>query len=395
MGKKLFYEEAYLQKWVTSVNQVIEKDNFFLIALAETAFYPEGGGQPSDKGTIDGIEVLDVLLEDDTIYHKLPERPDTGKITCEVDWNRRFDHMQQHSGQHLLSAVCRELAGAETMSFHLGTDVVSIDIETIVLTQQQSSEIEARANQLIYENRNIESYFVTNEELNKLPVVKQPKVTENIRIVEIEGIEYNPCGGTHVKGTGSIGTIKILKCEKQKGFTRIYFKSGFRALAHFNESLEILNSLSARFNTGHKDVISRIDKLEQDHKQAAAENEMLFEENAAFMMRDLLQENKDGIVAHLFDDKTLKELQYLAALLTKEHDIVALLGTRKENKLVLSHNGNLPVHCGQFLKENLASFNGKGGGNEKTAQAAFASSEDAADFLAFTKQQFLKENLIK
>ncbi|RFU68251.1 DHHA1 domain-containing protein [Bacillus sp. V59.32b] len=392
MWKKLFYEDAYLRKWVTSVNQVIEKDEFFLIVLEETAFYPEGGGQPSDSGSIDGIEVLDVLLEDDTIYHKLPKLPGTGEISCEIDWNRRFDHMQQHSGQHLLSAVCRELAGAKTMSFHLGSDVISIDIDATDLTQQQSNEIEVRANQLIFENRSIDSYFVSKEKLNELPVVKPPKVTENIRIVEIEGIEYNPCGGTHVKGTGSIGTIKILKLEQQKAFTRIYFKCGFRALAHYNESLEILNSLSTRFHTGHKDVISRIDKLEQDYRQAATEREKLFEENASYLIRDLLQENRDGIVSRLFNDKSLKELQYLAALLTKEQDLLALFGTRKDNKLVLSHNGSLPIHCGQFLKEHLASFNGKGGGNDKSAQAGFSSSEDLVDFLAFTKQQFLKEN---
>jgi alanyl-tRNA synthetase len=388
MGRKLFYEDAYIRKWATSVDQVIEKEDFYLITLAETAFYPEGGGQPSDSGTIAGIEVLDVFADDEIVFHKLPKRPDTNQVKCEIDWSCRFDHMQQHSGQHLLSAVCRELAHAKTVSFHLGSDFVSIDIDSAGLSKQQVDEIETRANQVIFENRSIQSYFVTKEELNRLPVVKMPKVTENIRIVEMEGIEYNPCGGTHVAATGSIGSIKIFKTEKQKGSTRIYFKCGFRALAHFNESLNILSSLSARFNTGHRDITDRVEKLEQDYKQALTENDKLTVENASYFIRDLLHEHTDGIVCYLFEEKSLKDLQQLAALAAKEEDLLVLFGTLKDNRLLLTHSGSLPIHCGQFMKEYLASFNGKGGGNERGAQAGFAKKEDMLEFFAFTKQNF-------
>lgn len=390
MGNKLFYEDAYIRKWVTSIDKMIEKEGHFLVTLVETAFYPEGGGQPSDSGTIGGIEILDVFAEEETVFHKLPRLPETDEVTCEIDWDRRFDHMQQHSGQHLLSAVCRELYDAKTVSFHLGSDSVSIDIDIEGLSEQQVSEIETQANQYIFENRKIHSYFVTKDELSRLPVVKMPKVTENIRIVETDGIEYNPCGGTHVSATGSIGSIKILKTEKQKGVTRIFFKCGYRALRHFNESLAILSSLSSKFNTGHSDVLSRVEKLEQDYRQVLGEKEKLTEENASNFIRDLLQESKDGFVEFLFEDKSLKELQQLAALMTKEQDLPVLFGTLKDNKILLSHNGSATIHCGQFMKDHLGFFNGKGGGNEKSAQAGFAEKEDMVKFFDFAKQHVPK-----
>ncbi|RFU65358.1 alanyl-tRNA editing protein [Peribacillus glennii] len=391
MGKKLYYEDAYLKKWSTTIDTVIEKDGDFLVTLTETAFYPEGGGQPSDSGTIGGIAVLDVFSENDTVFHKLPGRPEAGVIECEIDWKRRFDHMQQHSGQHLLSAVCRELYDANTISFHLGSDTVSIDIEIAGLSRDQVSEIESQANQYIFDNRKIHSYFVTSDELSRLAVVKMPKVTENIRIVETEGIEYNPCGGTHVSATGSIGSIKIVKTEKQKGVTRIFFKCGFRALAHFNDSLDILNAVSSKFNTGHSDIISRIDKLEQDYRQVLAEKEKLAEENASYLIRDLIQDSGGGIISYVFEDKSLKELQRLAAIASKEQDVLLLFGTLKDKKILFSHSGAAQVHCGSFLKAHLHSFNGKGGGNDKSAQAGFAAKEDMLAFFEFVKRE-LSEN---
>ncbi|PLT35037.1 DHHA1 domain-containing protein [Bacillus sp. V5-8f] len=387
MGKKLYYEDAYIREWETTIESVIQQDEVYLVTLAETAFYPEGGGQPSDTGTISGIPVFDVYLDDDTVFHKLPRRPETDAVECEIDWKRRFDHMQQHSGQHLLSAVCRELYNANTVSFHLGTDSVSIDINNPGLSSEQISHIETQVNQYIFESREIHSYFVTSEEISKLSVVKMPKVTKNIRIVETEGIEYNPCGGTHLSATGSIGSIKILKTEKQKGVTRIFFKCGFRALSHFNDSLEILNTVSSIFNTGHRDVISRVEKLEQDYRQALIEKERLSEENASYLIKDLIQQSISENIFYIFDDKSLKDLQKLATLAAKDKDVLLLFGTLMDNKILLSHNGSVQLHCGNFLKEHLPPFNGKGGGNNKSAQAGFSTKEEMMAFLEFARQK--------
>lgn len=205
MTKKLYYDSAYIQEWSTVITSAIEREDGSYVTLAETTFYPHGGGQPCDTGTIGGIAVLDVVLEDQEVLHKVAQLPGQTEVDCAIDWSRRFDHMQQHSGQHLLSAVFRELYQALTQSFHLGSDYATIDLDLPELSAAQLAEAEQEVNRQIYLNRAITSYFVTAEEMAKLPLVKLPKVTEDIRIVEIEGVEHNACGGTHVSSTGRLG----------------------------------------------------------------------------------------------------------------------------------------------------------------------------------------------
>jgi alanyl-tRNA synthetase len=391
MTSLLYYQDSKLQKWTTTIKQYQERDGFFYLILAETAFYPEGGGQPSDRGTIQGISVLDVQKEGDDVVHKLPNLPETLTVECELDWVHRFDHMQHHSGQHLLSAVCRELYQLNTLSFHLGKDYVTIDVDSADVATEQTTTIEQLTNQYIYENRTITSYFVTKDELLKLPVVKLPKVTENIRIVETKGIEYNPCGGTHVKRTGQIGLIKILKTEKQKNSTRIYFKCGMRALNDFSEALEILSVLSTKFSAGRTDILDRIDKSEQQQKQLQAENEELKKENAAYIIDRLMIEEKNGWVSHIFQDKSLKDLQMLAALMANEKKRNVLFASTIEQKLVLASNGKQNIHCGQFFKQHLAEFGGKGGGNKQTAQAGFSDHDSMMKFYYFSENSLKTE----
>lgn len=195
MTKKLYYDSAYLNEWSTTISGTLEREDGIYVTLAETAFYPHGGGQPCDTGYIGELPVLDVVLEDNEVLHKVAQLPAHTEVNCRIDWNRRFDHMQQHSGQHLLSAVFRDLYQAMTLSFHLGSDYATIDIGLPELSAAQMAEAEQEVNRQIYLNRSIVSYFVTAEEMARLPLVKLPKVTEDIRIVEIEGVEHNACGG--------------------------------------------------------------------------------------------------------------------------------------------------------------------------------------------------------
>lgn len=195
MTNKLYYNSTYQTDWPTRVTETIEREDGLYVLLEETAFYPHGGGQPCDLGAIQGIPVLDVISEEEFVLHKLERLPNEESVTCQIDWNRRFDHMQQHSGQHLLSAVCLEKHNFMTLSFHLGEDYCTIDIEVPELSADQLYSIEREVNRQIYLNHNILSYFVTGEEAAQLKLVKQPKVTENIRIVEIKDVEYNACGG--------------------------------------------------------------------------------------------------------------------------------------------------------------------------------------------------------
>ncbi|MGE7906673.1 alanine--tRNA ligase-related protein [Peribacillus sp. NPDC094092] len=389
MTKKLYYTSTKTSQWDTKIQESFEEDGFYYITLEETAFYPEGGGQPADTGLIEGITVLDVKKGNDgKILHKTERRPDSEIVHCELDWSRRFDHMQQHSGQHLLSAVCRELFDSNTVSFHLGKEYLTIDIMAgFQWTEVHTAAAEKLVNQYIIENREILIYYVTKEQLLTLPVVKMPKVLENIRIVEIEGIEYNPCGGTHVGRTGEIGLIKILKTEKQKEYTRLYFKCGFRALNDYSESLGILSALSNKFNTGRSEILNRVEKLENEFKQLLSANENLKLVNANFLADSLLAENAGGFISHIFEDSPMKELLYLAGTIIKKEKVTVLLASRKEQKIILSHSGAIPFHCGQYFRAELGSYNGKGGGNEQTAQAGFASQNDLMAFYQYTVEK--------
>ena len=385
MTKKLYYESSKISEWDAKVLDILEEEGFYYIQLDETAFYPEGGGQPGDIGSIDGIPVLEISKnESGDILHKVGDTPPSLFVHCKLDWERRFDHMQQHSGQHLLSAVCRDLFNANTVSFHLGQDIVSIDIDAPSWTDAKTVETERIANQYIYENRKLHTYFVSEDQLKTIPVVKMPTVTENIRIVEIEGIEFNPCGGTHVEQTGEIGIIKILKTEKQKESTRLFFKCGLRALNDYTDSLTLLSTLSYKFNTGRIDILNRVERLENEHDKLSMAYEKLKMENVEFLAASLLANREDGsLLAHVFEDHTLKDLQLLSSAIHRKESSLVLFISLQEQKALLSHDGTLSIHCGQFFKEWLSSHNGKGGGNEKSAQAGFTSREDMMAFYTF------------
>ncbi|OMD58809.1 alanyl-tRNA editing protein [Paenibacillus odorifer] len=385
MTNKLYYNSTYQTDWQTRVTETIEREDGLYVLLEETAFYPHGGGQPCDLGAIQGIPVLDVISEEEFVLHKLERLPNEESVTCQIDWNRRFDHMQQHSGQHLLSAVCLEKHNFMTLSFHLGEDYCTIDIEVPELSADQLYSIEREVNRQIYLNHNILSYFVTGEEAAQLKLVKQPKVTENIRIVEIKDVEYNACGGTHVSSTGEIGMIKLLKAEKIKANTRIYFKCGYRALEEFNTSQQILGTLSSKFNTGKDEIIDRIEKWENEQKLLQAEIYLLKEKNDDYVVQELLNEQAGKMIAQVFEDKSLKDLQSLAKKLTSKCDLPVLLATSAENKVVFAQNGSTEISCGAFFKAHLGSYNGKGGGSDKLAQAGFPTWEDALAFYEFAR----------
>ncbi|WDC84731.1 alanyl-tRNA editing protein [Caloramator sp. mosi_1] len=176
--------------------------------------------------------------ENDTVYHVVDKKIEKNNVKCTIDFERRFDHMQNHTGQHLLSSVFITLYDAPTNSFHLGDDYVSIDIGLENITDEIVKNVEDRVNELIFKNIPVKSYIVNNEEAKKLPLRKLPPTDVNIRIVEIEGIDYSPCCGTHVRNLGEIGMVKILKTEKYKNMTRVYFKCGKRLLRDFQEKIQ-------------------------------------------------------------------------------------------------------------------------------------------------------------
>ncbi|MEC0201807.1 alanyl-tRNA editing protein [Paenibacillus lautus] len=386
MTKKLYYESTHIREWETRITRKLEREDGTYLVMEETAFYPHGGGQPCDLGWIDKIPVLDVVQEEGEILHKVERFPEKEEVGCRLDWDRRFDHMQHHSGQHLLSAMCLEVCQAETFSFHLGQDYATIDIARSDLPQDQLMMLELEVNDQVYLNRKISNYVVSREQAAALPLVKQPKVTDDIRIVEIEGIEYNACGGTHVSATGEIGMIKLLRAEKQKGHMRLYFKCGYRALKEFNAGMEILGSLSVRFNTAKEEILDRIAKWDQEQKLLQTELNAVKAENDAYLAGKLLAEPQGSLIQHVFADKPLKDMQNLAAKLTEEAEVTVLFVSNADHKVVLAQGGQSGLACGGFFRQYLADYRGKGGGSDKIAQAGFATREDAMAFYHFAAQ---------
>jgi len=386
MTTELYYDSAYLTNWETTIVDTKKLEDGYYVQLQDTAFYPHGGGQPCDLGMIQGIPVLDVVNEGDQILHKLEQLPEERIVSCSIDWQRRFDHMQQHSGQHLLSAVCLDLFQFKTASFHLGVDYCTIDIEATEVSSEQLEAIEREVNRHIYLNHSIRSYFVTEEEVNQLQLVKQTNVTDNIRIVEIQDIEYNACGGTHVSATGEIGIIKLLKVDKQKGNIRIYFKCGNRALEEFAESQRILNALFVKFNSNKDSILDRIDKSEKEQKQLQAELGLCKDKLDDYAVQELVANVQGNLIANTFEDKSLKDLQNLANKICSLHNGVVLLASAYENKVVLAQSSKSDFSCGAFLKSNLAAYNGKGGGSDILAQAGFSTWDDTNAFYEFTKR---------
>ncbi len=387
MSAILYYNDSFLREWTTTIVERKEQDEQYFVRLAETAFYPHGGGQPCDTGVINDIAVLDVVKEEEVIWHQVERLPIEDQADCQLNWERRFDHMQHHTGQHLLSATALQLFDALTLSFHLGQDMVTIDIDRSSFSDAEMTTLEQAVNQRIYNNLAVTSYFVNAEQLAQLPIVKMPKVTEHIRIVEIEGVEYNACGGTHVAQTGQIGIIKLFKAEKQKGSIRLYFKCGARALQDYNDSLDILNTLAVKFNTGRKDILERFGKWEEDQQQLKTELEQLRKANDIHEAKQLSSQIQNQQLTHMFEHKTLPDLQRISANLMAEQPLTVLLATSSEYKVFLAQNGHPQLKCGAFFKEHLSTFNGKGGGSDLSAQATFTSEADLIAFYTFAEQQ--------
>lgn len=387
MSAILYYNDSFLREWTTTIVERKEQDEQYFVRLAETAFYPHGGGQPCDTGVINDIAVLDVVKEEEVIWHQVERLPIEDQADCQLNWERRFDHMQHHTGQHLLSATVLQLFDAPTLSFHLGQDMVTIDIDRSSFSDAEMTTLEQAVNQRIYNNLAVTSYFVNAEQLAQLPIVKMPKVNGHIRIVEIEGVEYNACGGTHVAQTGQIGILKLFKAEKQKGSIRLYFKCGARALQDYNDSLDILNTLAVKFNTGRKDILERFGKWEEDQQQLKTELEQLRKANDIHEAKQLSSQIQNQQLTHMFEHKTLPDLQRIAANLMAEQPLTVLLATSSEYKVFLAQNGHPQLKCGAFFKEHLSTFNGKGGGSDLSAQATFTSEADLIAFYTFAEQQ--------
>ncbi|MEA0556304.1 DHHA1 domain-containing protein [Lysinibacillus irui] len=373
MKELLYYQDVMLREFeATIVSKGTDEVGRHYVVLSNTAFYPTGGGQPHDTGTLDAIEVLDVEKINDEIRHYIQGDPSTldGVVHGKLNWARRFDHMQQHAGQHILTAAFVELFNAQTVSFHLGSEHVTIDIATDTLTEQQLAAAEARANDIILENRPIQTTWITENELANYNLRKEVAVTGDIRLVIIPDFDYNGCGGTHPVSTGQVSAIKILGTEKMKGNVRVSFVCGQRVLSELAMRKEVLADVARQLSVPEVEAATALSKILVSQKNtekalAAAKEELL-----AYEVKALVAGNED-VVAAAFNQRTMQELQKIARIIVIDNpDVTALLASENEGKLqfVAAKGKNVAKSMKVIAEKVLPLINGKGGGSDQMVQ---------------------------
>ncbi len=389
MTKKLYLENAYRRTCSAEVIRQTETDGKPAVILNRTVFYPASGGQPHDSGTINKVAVIDVFEdENQQIIHMLEIALKDRRVVCELNWERRFDHMQQHTGQHVLSQAFLKACDADTLSFHLGEQSATIDLNRSGLTDESITTVEQLANRIIFENREIIGHVVRQNDLNQFPVRGLPAVNENIRILEIKDFDYSPCGGTHCLTTGEIGIIKIRRIENYKGGTRIHFVCGFRALQDYLEKSEILKRLSKALSCAEYDLPQNTQKMKDDLKSIRAEHDHLKKRVLDYEADVLYSESKRQGEIHLitgvFEDRHQKEVKLLAKkILEKYPSTVILFGVKAAGKaqLLFQRAEDLTFDMDRLMQTACAAIDGHGGGQPRQAQGGGPAVENLEDAL--------------
>jgi alanyl-tRNA synthetase len=379
MTTKLYYEDAYIKTFETKIReQRQDNEGRWFVLLDQTAFYPTGGGQPCDEGSLNGVPVTNVEEVNGEIRHYI-ERPvaDTAvSIQGEISWNRRFDHMQQHAGQHILSAAFGEVCGYETISFHLGKEILTIDLSVERLTEEEALKVETLANKIIGEARPLQTKWMTAEEVAAYPLRKQPSVSEDIRLVIVPDFDYNGCGGTHPRSTSEVCAIKILDWEKHKSHIRLQFVCGSRVLEQLHGKHKVIKELTGILQAPQDKMaeaaLQLIERMQSQDKQLEETDQQLLEYEADALINEATPAGEaTTFISKAYQNRPIKELQTLARLLVIEkEDAVVFLVVQNETKLQLvGAKGKIPkLNLKELAPEIFSKINGKGGGKEDFIQ---------------------------
>ena len=376
MTEKLYYENQYEKFFTAEIVNIVEKTNEFHIILDKTYFYPEGGGQPCDTGSIESIPVLSVYEEDGLIYHVTSKKPiKIHKVKCSISWETRFDFMQQHLGQHILSACLLDKFNANTVGSHLGSTTSTIDVDKL-LNITQIEESVAYANNIIFENIVVDVLYPTKSELKKLSIKKiSTKIGEQIRIVKISDLDINPCCGVHPKSTLEVQVIKVVKFEKHKSGTRIEFLCGKRGIDNSFINDKFASTVCSKLHCNSEDALIQIEKLTSNFSKLSSENRALKSEIADYEIGEMIKNCKKingiSIIKTIYSDSDLKHINLIASKLVAYENVIVLFGVKADDRSTLifmcSKNLNI-VSMNLLLKDAITLIDGKGGGSNFSAQ---------------------------
>lgn len=381
MTIRLYRNDAYLKSFTAHIVQQLEHVGKPALILDQTAFYPTAGGQPHDLGTFNGVPVIDVIERDDgEILHVLHLPLSDSRRVGEgvVDWPRRFEHMQQHSGQHVLSQAFVRVANLDTIAVHIGADENTLDLPTPKLSSEAIERAEQGANDIVMQDLPIVSYEVTDAELPRIPLRKAPKVSGLIRIVEVKDYDWSACGGTHVRNTAQIGLIKITKAEKRGNETRITFRCGARALRDYARLNLATIALQESLSASRYEVLPAAQKLMAEAKAGGKALQEAQAKLIGYEAQDLLSsaaiaEDGTHCIVKVFENRDMNELRTLAKHLTASSKTIALLGASGEKcALVFARSKDAAGDMNALLKKTFAVLSpegkAKGGGSADFAQ---------------------------
>ena len=379
MTERLYYTDSHLAEFEARVTSITERvSGWSAVQLDRTAFYPTGGGQPSDTGVLNGARVVECIdMEDEGVIHVVQGRnlKVGDAVKGYVDWPRRLDHIQQHTGQHILSQAFVNLFVAETRGFRMLEQYSEIDVALDNPTEEKVDAAVEFANRIIWEDRRVRIRNVTKEEAANLPLRKESQREGELRLIEIEGFDLTPCGGTHARSSGEVGVIAVRSFERAKGMTRIEFVAGVRALADYNRTNRATRTIAAMFSAGRDEAADAVARLLEENKQLARRVRDMEEIAARVEAEEIWAEAKlinDDVklCARVFDDRDPESLKRVALALIAHTKTVALLGSRGMDaaRLVFARSADALGDMNALMREACEMIEGRGGGRADIAQ---------------------------
>lgn len=385
MTTKLYWEDSHLTRFTARVTEAWSQDGHRVVALDQSAFYPTGGGQPCDKGSINSARVIDVeMTEDERILHHLDaDLPLVvgDEVSCEVDWNHRREMMQQHTGQHIFSQAFFRLFGAETKGFRITDRSTEIDLTLEARPdeiEQAIARAEELANQVVFDNREIRVHNVTPEEAAALPLRKESFIADCIRVIEIADYDWSPCGGTHVKRAGEVGLIAARGWERAKKMTRVRFVCGSRLLDDYRAANKTAEAIARKLSVGRDEAEAAVSRSLEENKRLTRRVRELAGVAAEAEARRLIESvgvsSGLRLVVRVFDDRDFEELKLLAHRIVDGEGVVALLAVKEGEmaRLVFARSANLSVDMNVLMKAACERLGGRGGGKPDFAQGGGA-----------------------
>jgi alanyl-tRNA synthetase len=374
MTDRLYYTDPYCATFDATVARALEHHGRPAVALDRTAFYPTSGGQPSDVGTLGGAPVLEVVdFDDGTVVHVLGSPLQTGiSVRGEIEWVRRFDHMQQHTGQHVLSAAFDHLFDNRTMSFHMSADVSTIDLAK-ELTPDQIAAAEAEANRIVWEDRPVSIRFVSAEEAAAMPLRKEPARGGTLRLIDIADFDLSACGGTHVARTGAIGMIAVSAWERFRGGTRVTFVCGGRALRLFRSHRDSIMASMRTLSVLPEELPAAIERVQNEGRDLRRTiktlQDSLASHEAARMIAAASRVGDVRVVTQALDGWDAQGLKAIATAATGgDSALVVLVSMSTPPLIVVARSRDVAFDSSALLKELVQQFGGKGGGRPEMAQ---------------------------